>query len=238
MCICIFGHQQIQFSDKYKESTLSQILHNFRCWTTQIHHGEIEDNYKLLRFPDFGKPASRPVCPSLDFPRWSLPSPLVIPAWPDSRLGRTSHDVDGGGGGGVNVKAAKKTGCTCWTNSLTALSKRFFVADEESDLKVALFPSTMRWRWWVRNRNNWFQAFPPSWWRSAMPLSEPGNVHKFQGMSAQIHRSSHCWNTQCMVFTQEVNKTIRIQRRSTELQKHTQGGLTQPHKLHRYEQMS
>ena len=108
MCICIFGHQQIQFSDKYKESTLSQILYNFRCWTTQIHHGEIEDNYKLLRFPDFGKSASRPVCPSLDFPRWSLPSPLVIPAWPDSRLGRTSHDVDGGGGGGVNVKAAKK----------------------------------------------------------------------------------------------------------------------------------
>ena len=85
-----------------------QILHNFRCWTTQIHHGEIEDNYKLLRFPDFGKLASRLVCPSLDFPRWSLPSPLVIPAWPDSRLGRTSHDVDGGGGGGVNVKAAKK----------------------------------------------------------------------------------------------------------------------------------
>ena len=108
MCICIFGHQQIQFSDKYKESTLSQILHNFRCWTTQIHHGEIEDNYKLLRFPDFGKLASRLVCPSLDFPRWSLPSPLVIPAWPDSRLGRTSHDVDGGGGGGLNVKEAKK----------------------------------------------------------------------------------------------------------------------------------
>ena len=43
----------------------------------------------MLRFPDFGKSASRPVCPSLDFPRWSLPSPLVIPAWPDSRLGRT-----------------------------------------------------------------------------------------------------------------------------------------------------
>ena len=75
----------------------------------------------MLRFPDFGKLASRLVCPSLDFPRWSLPSPLVIPAWPDSRLGRTSHDVDGGGGGGgagggdgggggggVNVKAAKK----------------------------------------------------------------------------------------------------------------------------------
>ena len=66
----------------------------------------------------------------------------------------------------------------------------------------------MRWGWWVRNRNNWFQAFPPSWWRSAMLLTQPGNVHKFQGMSAQIHRSSHCWNTQCMVFTQEVNKTI------------------------------
>ena len=73
----------------------------------------------MLRFPDFGKLASRLVCPSLDFPRWSLPSPLVIPAWPDSRLGRTSDDDRGGGGGGDgdgvgcgggndDVKAAKK----------------------------------------------------------------------------------------------------------------------------------
>ena len=77
MCICIFGHKQIQFSDKYKESALNQYLYNFRCWTTQIHSGEIEDNYKLLCFPDFGKPASPSVA---RFPTLVVAAPLGHPS--------------------------------------------------------------------------------------------------------------------------------------------------------------
>ena len=62
------------------------------------------------------------------------------------------------------------------------------------------------------------------------------------GQCAQISRNVST-NTQKFTLLEYTMHGVHARsqqnyRRSTELQKHTQGGLTQPHKLHRYEQMS